>query len=281
MNDELKTAITEFWDGKETAKIKGKETTSEYYFTESNTLSKNGILKCIERATVDITARTLSPKKTHTNGWIKNSFAPELADAGKLCENIMQWLENTNAQKSYDDWHKEACCAVLKIIQAHYTNQDKERTAVCYGKAQKLVNMAMKTVYCLLCKEQPDILRKYCSRFDECHIPLDSYTLKWYREHYTEQKTCWSKLEAEEYYGISKNIKAMFDQKKLEDKYKDLTPLQAEFFIWEEEQMKELAVNLGKNCKKYIKNIAVIEKLGLQNEFKSAIDLYKDIAGNQ
>lgn len=260
----LKQVVTDFWDCTEVIKATKKceeDKTIKYSLQENGKISKSAIDKCIERASVDITVRTL--KKVHDKGdGILKIIAKEIAENG-LREYIIDWLEqNFSDYNNYEEWHKNACGKALPVIRKYYTNKDS--SPVCYGKAQKVVNMTMKTVYCLVCNDD-DTFHKYNSLFNHCHIPLDSFTMNWYHKYY-KTNTSWSNLDEKQYYKISNNIKTLFDEKTVKEFYGKYTPLQAEFFIWEEEQMKALVNELEKGLAHYQKNVKLLEMLHINTD---------------
>ena len=50
-----------------------------------------------------------------------------------------------------------------------------------YGQAQKIINMAFKYLYC--CKHDS----KMEERFKTCHMPLDSFSLEWFKRKFKEK----------------------------------------------------------------------------------------------
>lgn len=154
--------------------------------------------------------------------------------------------EAPSDEDTFDNTHQTLCENVIKLFEK--INYDIE-----YGKAQKIVNMSFKYLYCF--DDAPEEYFKYC------HLPLDSFTLEWiYRnvlsDHKKYQKgkiAFWSKLqkgktEQDEYHGadgkhyysydfyVKKVRKYLADTSK-EFKYNGWTPLQLEFKSWPEIQM--------------------------------------------
>ena len=73
--------------------------------------------------------------------------------------------EKEKNEKEFDDWHEKICEDFLKRFRL----KDNK-----YGKAQKVINMTFKYIYCLEgAKEREDYFRF-------CHMPLDSITLEWF-----------------------------------------------------------------------------------------------------
>lgn len=151
-------------------------------------------------------------------------------------ETIAKKLQLLFTNNASDTWHEDLCenfCS--ELAQLGYNN-------VTYGQAQKVINMALKYLFCF------DGAEKYKTVFDKCHMPLDSYTLSWYRKLpkpvdknariYYDTK--WSNLTKEKYIAIQDHIRDRLknDSKiKIDDQEILLPnqPLYAEFIIWPEE----------------------------------------------
>ena len=154
-----------FWDGTQKVKdtdIDGKEV-QRIIQLEFNQAGKKA---AIERAVVDLMARTLTPTG------VKGKFSEDVVDP--LLKELDKWFipRDQITEESFDKWHANACDVVLGILRKFYYN-DKDQNPVQYGKAQKIVNMTMKELYCLPGSE------KYEKHFGYCHIALDSFTLEW------------------------------------------------------------------------------------------------------
>lgn len=154
-----------FWDGTQKVKdtdIDGKEV-QRIIQLEFNEAGKKA---SIERAVVDLMARTLTPTG------VEGKFSEDVVDP--LLKELDKWFipRDQITEESFDKWHANACDVVLGILRKFYYN-DKDQNPVQYGKAQKIVNMTMKELYCLPGSE------KYEKHFAYCHIALDSFTLEW------------------------------------------------------------------------------------------------------
>lgn len=186
--------ITErFWNGKK--KIKepdenGKEVEKviQLYFDDDK-----GKKEAIERAVVDLMARTLTP--TGAEG----KFSEAVVEP--LWEKLVKWFvpRDQITEKDFDKWHHEACETVLDILNKYYSNDKEGTVPVQYGKAQKIVNMTMKGLYCLPGSEQ------YEEHFTYCHIALDSFTLEWFKRNVIpwceRDYNCWIKGQQEASYA--------------------------------------------------------------------------------
>ncbi len=156
--------------------------------------------------------------------------------SSEIHELLSSYFENEapSDKNAFDNTHQTLCENVIKLFKK--INYDIE-----YGKAQKIVNMAFKYLYCF-----DDAPEEY---FTYCHMPLDSFTLEWiYRNILSKDKTCkkgkiasWSKLEKtdkDEYHGTDGKQYYLYDfyvkkvREYLADTSKEYTPLQLEFIIW-------------------------------------------------
>ena len=101
---------------------------------------------------------------------------------------------------------------------------------ITYGQKQKIVNMAFKYLYC--CNGAST---EYRAMFEPCHMPLDSYTLNWYKRATGNSTSVWSKMEEDDYIKIQEWINN-------ELKETDLYVLEHEFIIWQDEVLLNIAV---------------------------------------
>lgn len=146
-------------------------------------------------------------------------------------------------QEEFNTKHEELCEDWIKILSKNGNSGDN----LSYGKAQKVVNMMFKYMYCYsylndFIKEIPK------NAFDYCHMTLDSFTLRWIHEwdkKKVRKNTSWSKLDPNEYKKISEIVEAN------ENKLNGYTKFEAEFFIWDYEQLQLLIESLKKVRKSY------------------------------
>lgn len=230
--NKLASTVKAFWDG-------------DGLFLDDT----EGRKKAITRATKDLMARTLKRIASETE-----SFNDAVICV--LLPKIDEWFSLPQAyisQDTFDDWHSRACKEILSVLRAFYTNQDG--TPVAYGKAQKIVNMSMKGLYCL----EGAMAAERNLYFQHCHIALDSFTLEWFKRVIIEPDKAlvkgkvdsWSalqNLEADEYennqktyYCYHKIVGLIRNHFSVSKPFDGLTPLQAEFFIWSEIQLEMAA----------------------------------------
>lgn len=165
-----------------------------------------------------------------------------------------------NSQKDFDNRHEQACNKFLAAFNTEYGK--KGGTSQVHGKAQKIVNMSLKYIYCLFYRDQhndnkfdsnqisQNVVNTFNSApiatnvFDYCHMPLDSYTLNWYyREvNKTAEKLAWSSLKPDEYEIIQDEIRGYLQTQV------DLPTnvLQAEYIIWQQEKARAMVNELIK-----------------------------------
>ena len=74
--------------------------------------------------------------------------------------------------ESFDEIHKKICVNLIEKCE--------ERISMTYGQAQKIINMAFKYLYC--CRHDSAMEE----RFKACHMPLDSFSLEWFKRKFGE-----------------------------------------------------------------------------------------------
>ena len=140
---------------------------------------------------------------------------------------------NISYCSDFDAWHNETAEMFLGILKTYY---DKAN----YGKAQKIVNMMFKHLYCMnfgSAKAWEVLCEEY---FVHCHMPLDSFTLDWLHRKDGVAVCEWSNLE---YNSISQKGKASTSYKEYLNRVKSQFPImgytafQAEFYIWPQMQI--------------------------------------------
>lgn len=143
--------------------------------------------------------------------------------------------------EKFDYFHNDMCTTWSECFSHSSFSSLK-----AYGKAQKIVNMTFKYLYCYT----DTALKGF---FEHCHMPLDSFTLEWFKREMrvkhnliVGQISSWSKMENED----GDTYKDQKDDKKysyhfyvshirryIKDNKIELTPLQLEFIIWPETQL--------------------------------------------
>lgn len=131
-----------------------------------------------------------------------------------------------------------------------------------YGIAQKFVNMSFKYLYCF------DDADEFIGGFEECHMPLDKYTLNWVKtlgnkdinEAMKKINFAWTNIDKDLYNKIQEfienTLKNDYKYKVISTNFKmDITlpknKLQAEFIIWNQEKINEITMKIKKLNKSY------------------------------
>lgn len=257
-----------FWDGTQTDK---NGVTVVYK------LDEYGIKHSIWRALRDYTARTEEKKEGDSSASADKMICAMPKFIARMNEYFGMKEPYTTATE-YDTWHNQMCELFMSEMQEH-----KIRAEVKYGKAQKIVNMSMKTIFCLNGADQ----KAEEGYFDFCHMPLDSITINWFREYVAERwfnlhkkrnerikisleggplpkwssltfaaadtyaNYCnkinqYSKQTPYDYMFFVTMIREYFKQPSTINFYDGLTPFEAEFYIWAEMQYEMAAETLLK-----------------------------------
>lgn len=168
-------------------------------------------------------------------------------------ELLTGWFEcdHRDWRKEFDALHAAACETVQKFLR----DQGYAEDSCTYGKAQKVVNMTFKHIYCFS-------EGKKRTWFQECHMALDFFTLEWFKRSIAQHGAKyilgkvdnWSALQVSEedeyigkkdqrfysYHFLVAKIREFFDDHK---PFGPLFPLEAEFIIWPEIQTRLSAEN--------------------------------------
>ena len=162
---------------------------------------------------------------------MKDEFTSLLKETGKT---IFKFINNESIQEpDFDKWHNETCKNFVNEFN-HFANSKNVYT-ISYGKAQKVVNMTFKYLFCW------DANQKFGNIYPLCHIPIDSFILRWCNKLETIKtrvstsianidEISWSNLDYKDYYNIQKAVKEY-----LESDENTILPKErifAEFYIW-------------------------------------------------
>ena len=196
---------------------------------------REDILLAVKKAYIDMSPRTFikdedwwnnqaNTKKNGTErrkekeeGWQaeKNVLFEKLS--GEFLKYFQQPCSNFNC------WHQKICKYFLKKFKSILVEYGYDADeSLKYGKAQKIVNMTFKYLFCF------DDAQAYRKKFEACHMPIDSYILKWYNDVCDQADKCetaWSDLDKAQYDAIQEKIKAELG---------NYNPFLAEFYIWAE-----------------------------------------------
>lgn len=236
-------------------------------FQEARSLQKKkDIYEAVKNAYKDFTPRTVHLlDKNIDPAKVKEVDEKRKEVLGWLSEEFSNLFRNTSADFDFHKWHHETCESFLDKFDDAIEGVYQE---IKYGKAQKIVNMTFKYLYCFGGAE------KYNNIFEQCHMPIDSFTLNWYwleiiKAGYIKSDTgkkilkdqlpnSWSDMTEEQYDAIQKNIEAYLEDGKKQYKINDKgliplpsKPFYAEFIIWAEEMKKAAQESMNKVLDKY------------------------------
>lgn len=191
------------------------------------------IKKCIEKAFGDSIPEYKSYK----------------ADEETIVKNISHIVEKyeSNGFENIDDcfWEcAEKFVEVLKNSKLPYLRGIGERNEEGRGCAFKFASMLFKYLYCF-----DSVRDRFGDQFKECYLPLDKYTLNWYKrigkETFVEQihsyNSVWSRFDEDLYKNIQDDIQSILDNGYCVYKDENVrcypkTRLDLEFLIWEQEK---------------------------------------------
>lgn len=208
----------------------------------------------------DFTPRTLTEKSSEEGGISLDSFRNsciKFLSRNYYCyfsqEHLSYYkyndLETALSCNDFEDWHEKMCESLLELINLRYKDQigkKQEYATVQYGKAQKIINMTFKYLYCFDCADL------YIEKFSPCHMTIDAFTIDWIADvvlplpqHHTKNSATikWSKSfskgnkdEEYTYLWYQDTIRKFLKTNYLDQNNCPLTPLVAEFYAWPEEQ---------------------------------------------
>ncbi len=236
----------------------------KYIFRPEEPVFANTLQKVLEEVFKDFNFRTLTKNvsdsdlkqvlsKTKNQGkmtvFLVNKLGTYKTDANKTYfEKVIDYLsgglENTGFS-DFDTFHHDLCKTFLEAIKYFDEGHTIELyTDIHYGKAQKIVNMMFKHLYCLKGAEEHEEL------FADCHMALDSFTLEWFERQHSEychgnnyhkqiwykngyeskKQHEWSNLEYSEDDEIKGHYSYMYYVRKIRKMCS--SPFKEEFIIW-------------------------------------------------
>ena len=176
-----------------------------------------------------------------------NDFPNEINDAKKYVKMQVENYLNGKpfSESEYDAWHKVICLnlsnptkhfASYSTYRKASSDKFKNKSGFTVGNSQKFLNMLMKDLYACL-KSNSTLLPNYEDYFKYCHMPLDSYILRFVddiRERRNistpTREYTWSNLNAyESYMKEQQDIRDYVRNNKIAN---TITELQTEFVVW-------------------------------------------------
>lgn len=148
---------------------------------------RDDLLFAVKLAYQDATPRTI---KGH--GEIPSKEITQLC--ARIAGQIARYLDGAAPEtaEEFDGAHDALCVSVLddynKLLEGHKLPKQ------AYGKAQKIVNMTLKYLYCF------DDAASRDAWFAHCHMPIDSIISEWWKdEGVTSCTITWTRLSEDEY----------------------------------------------------------------------------------
>ena len=184
----------------------------------------------VNKAYIDMQPRTIKGHEIIKTAKLRN----DLAD--RFCKYFNDPAPST--EYDFDKIHSDFCDFFLTELNKIFASTPQE-----FGKAQKVINMAFKYLYCF------DDATSHLPHFTYCHMPIDSYTLNWCFDNFAKKLykksdiPNWSTLKKPDYDILCDEIrKKLYPQ----------SPLIEEFDIWPKEKAKANEINFIKTIMDYI-----------------------------
>ena len=112
-------------------------------------------------------------KASHESTEKKNNPGREPLE--QTAQEIKAYLENEDLIFDHEKWCTDLIAEYEKYIKGGIT----------YGQAQKIINMAFKYLYCIY--DRNGRLENKKDKFSECHMPLDSFSLEWFKRSFKSE----------------------------------------------------------------------------------------------
>lgn len=192
------------------------------YSCENLAIANQGdVMAAARKGYQDMTPRTIA-----------NHGVIAAEDIDGLCRNLADEIaayfksDAPADAKQFDKSHKSLCRSFLHDYNKLLKKHDLPEQA--YGKAQKIVNMAFKYLYCF------DDACEHDAWFEYCHMPVDSTVATWWKaEGITTCTISWTKLTKKEYLFFSRLARAWCQAHPLATAEGVSTrPLDFELVIW-------------------------------------------------
>lgn len=224
----------------------------------NNKLNENVFYRCLKLALFDALGQYCRREKKKYKDQIEKGINDKERGFVNFKNKILEFVENCNLvfNKNFYIGLVEEMNKVLTNLLDYW----KDNLDANYGILQKIVSMTLKYVYCFNIAEKG-------KKFKNCYMPLDQYTLQWFKSYEkvtaknknTNYGECiqglrkinyaWSKINKDLFYKIQESISAILDP---QSKYKyklhfnkdngialPESGLEAEFVIWRYEQLKK------------------------------------------
>lgn len=124
-----------------------------------------------------------------------------------LTEVAKELCNYFDGDKKFDDKYSDWCKALIDSYKTYLAD------GITYGQAQKIINMAFKYLYCICDRCRGG--EKYKKKFDKCHMPLDSFSLEWFKRKFKEDDFSNAESYPENYKKLPENLFTKGEKKKL------------------------------------------------------------------
>lgn len=205
--------------------------------------NKDDILLAVRNAYKDMSVRTIKGLG-QINKKSKNNLNADVDGLLKSLANKYHDLFNNNilfltgkSNTDFEKWHNDVCILFKNnyntILKNNGVSYNGSIQTIKYGKAQKIINMTFKYIYCF-----DDVTN---DMFVYCHMPIDSNILSWYAKEYNGnnkiQNNSWSNLDEKEYMNLQDQISGMLINASVTNKNGNTIALpknrlEAEMIIW-------------------------------------------------
>lgn len=199
------------------------------------------IVLAVKKAYIDMSPRTFRKEGSRP-------LDPEMKAAlfEALAEKYAEYMQH--GAVDFEDWHHKLCCFFIRELEKILADAGKDPADATYGKAQKIINMTFKYLYCF------DDAAEYAERFEPCHMAIDSYILNWVKEWYPAEVNKPSKQSGKKTripfpywsnmtYTSGDKLKPQYlelqrEIRKWVEKEYHMPCIEAEFIIWYDERSK-------------------------------------------
>jgi len=234
--------------------VKGKDKEGNIDFSS---FDETNIMKVLRKALNDALAQAARRKKIEYSDNV-DAF---------LREYFLNYFTKLKENQRYDNQEEYKDAFIKNIIKIFNDHKNELGNFSEDGYAYKFATMAFKYLYCFdgVCKEN----------FKFCYLPLDKYTIIWFKTHCNKSSTwktwlnddnnAWSNITEKVFFGIQDEVKEILEKElnyiinhstgetvDLNGKNK----LDVEFVVWTQEKINEIRRSILNN-KEYIDRIGI------------------------
>lgn len=176
---------------------------------------------------IELAYRDMSPRTINGHGTIDDEDIAALRQSHTASVSDKLRQDAPSSQEQFDAMHEELCENFLAQYNELLSKNNLESHA--FGKAQKIVNMTFKYLYCF------EDSNKYNAWFEYAHMPIDSIVNEWWKEDgVTSCTLTWSNLNKDEYYFFQALARKWPTANQLDSNGNQLPkrPLDVELIMW-------------------------------------------------